>query len=293
MKFAPDQNPAHGAKNNAVNGLELMRLTPPEERLGLEKGASPEAIKAAYKKLSKQWHPDTNKGDPFAAKRMDYINEAYGFLSGKDERNRQEITAQGGTPARNRYSWDADGLTASPGTQTAYNAEAAEVLKMVMEKAVAFARQGPEAYGTFLKHLEDDGITGLDALLNDAGWNEPLIREVRLGAIAAAEKGGYFYASYMERWKVSAGTDVHKFDILLMDKIPDILLKKIYKTGADARAIEAALKEWMAFLPALDKKTLLNEPKLQHGVTAELESYDTPEEKEESLRAWRNLGMAI
>ncbi len=49
--------------------------------LGVEKDASPQKIKEAYRKLAFQYHPDRNKENPSAVERMKEINEAYAVLS--------------------------------------------------------------------------------------------------------------------------------------------------------------------------------------------------------------------
>jgi molecular chaperone DnaJ len=56
--------------------------------LGVEKGASKEEIKKAYKKLEKKYHPDLNKDNPEAEKKFKEINEAASILS--DEQKRQQ-----------------------------------------------------------------------------------------------------------------------------------------------------------------------------------------------------------
>lgn len=48
--------------------------------LGLSRSASAEDVKAAYRRLSKEWHPDKHKGDPKAEQRFKEINEAYEVL---------------------------------------------------------------------------------------------------------------------------------------------------------------------------------------------------------------------
>lgn len=48
--------------------------------LGLENDASETDIKAAYRKLAKQWHPDVNK-DPGAEETFRKINQAYDLLT--------------------------------------------------------------------------------------------------------------------------------------------------------------------------------------------------------------------
>ena len=53
--------------------------------LGLQKGASVEEIKKAYKKLAKQYHPDISK-DPDAEKKFKEIVEAYQVLSDSEKK---------------------------------------------------------------------------------------------------------------------------------------------------------------------------------------------------------------
>ena len=48
------------------------------EVLGLEKGASEDAIKKAYRKLAKKYHPDVNPGDT-QAERFKEVNEHMRF----------------------------------------------------------------------------------------------------------------------------------------------------------------------------------------------------------------------
>lgn len=56
------------------------------EVLGLEKGATAEDIKKAYRKLAKANHPDLHPGDKAAEERFKEINEAYEVLSDDDKR---------------------------------------------------------------------------------------------------------------------------------------------------------------------------------------------------------------
>lgn len=57
------------------------------ETLGLQKTASEDEIKKAYRKLSMKWHPDKNQGDPNATQQFQKISEAYETLS--DVKKRQ------------------------------------------------------------------------------------------------------------------------------------------------------------------------------------------------------------
>lgn len=55
--------------------------------LGLEPGANQQALKQAFRRLARRWHPDLNANDPIAEERFKRINEAYAVLS--DPRRRQ------------------------------------------------------------------------------------------------------------------------------------------------------------------------------------------------------------
>ncbi len=54
--------------------------------LDVEKEASPQKIKEAYRKLAFQYHPDRNKETPSVDERMKEINEAYAVLSDPKKR---------------------------------------------------------------------------------------------------------------------------------------------------------------------------------------------------------------
>jgi curved DNA-binding protein len=54
--------------------------------LGVDKKASTDEIKKAYRKLAMQYHPDRNAGDAQAEEKFKEINEAYQVLSDDDKR---------------------------------------------------------------------------------------------------------------------------------------------------------------------------------------------------------------
>ncbi|HOP11910.1 MAG TPA: molecular chaperone DnaJ [Oscillospiraceae bacterium] len=60
------------------------------EVLGVQKGASDEDIKKAYRQAAKKYHPDLNPGDKTAESKFKEINEAYEVLSDKDKRARYD-----------------------------------------------------------------------------------------------------------------------------------------------------------------------------------------------------------
>ncbi len=56
------------------------------EVLGIQKGASADEIKKAYRSLAKKYHPDMNPGNAEAEQKFKEINEAYGVLSDADKK---------------------------------------------------------------------------------------------------------------------------------------------------------------------------------------------------------------
>ena len=62
--------------------------------LGVDRGADNEAIKRAFRKLARQYHPDVNPGDAGAEAKFKEVSEAYEVLSDPDKRARYEQFGQ-------------------------------------------------------------------------------------------------------------------------------------------------------------------------------------------------------
>ena len=56
------------------------------EVLGVDRSASDDEIKKAYRKLAKKYHPDLNPGDKNAEAKFKEANEAYEVLSNPDKK---------------------------------------------------------------------------------------------------------------------------------------------------------------------------------------------------------------
>ena len=76
--------------------------------LGVERSASDDDIKKAFRRLARKHHPDINKA-PEAAARMQELNEAHEVLRDKEKRaayDRVGRGAQGGQPFQPPPGWD-------------------------------------------------------------------------------------------------------------------------------------------------------------------------------------------
>jgi molecular chaperone DnaJ len=77
------------------------------EVLGLEKSASADEIKKAYRKLARQYHPDKNPGDAAAEERFKEVQHAYDVLSDPEKRKAYDRFGS----ADGRRGFDPDGGT--------------------------------------------------------------------------------------------------------------------------------------------------------------------------------------
>ena len=65
-------------------------MADPYKVLGVEKKASQDEIKKAYRKLARQYHPDRNQGDKKAEERFKEVGQAYDVLGDPDKRKQHD-----------------------------------------------------------------------------------------------------------------------------------------------------------------------------------------------------------
>ena len=90
-------------------GLTLGTMTTSAEPdywslLGLEPGAAPDALKRAFRREARRWHPDLNGNDRHAEERFKLVNEAYAVLSNPDRRKEWQTRQRGGVAATDPFS---------------------------------------------------------------------------------------------------------------------------------------------------------------------------------------------
>ena len=87
------------------------------DTLGVKKGASADEIKKAYRKLARQYHPDTNQGDKAAEERFKQVQTAYDVLSDAEKRKAYDRfgSTNGRGAARSRRASTSTSATSTVG----------------------------------------------------------------------------------------------------------------------------------------------------------------------------------
>ena len=91
-----------GEEENLLQLGEVMSEKDYYKILGVDKKASDEEIKKAYRKLAMKYHPDRNKGDKNAEEKFKELSEAYAVLSDKEKKKQYDTFGSAGF--QQRYS---------------------------------------------------------------------------------------------------------------------------------------------------------------------------------------------
>ncbi len=78
--------------------------------LGIDRNATEDEIKKAYRKLAKKYHPDLNPGNKEYEKKMVEINEAYEMLTSPNKNQYSSYEGNSSSPQSNSYQFDDPGF---------------------------------------------------------------------------------------------------------------------------------------------------------------------------------------
>src|SRR5262249_57044388 len=81
------------------------------EVLGVNRSATDQDLKSAYRRLAVKHHPDKNPGDPHAEERFKEAAEAYAVLSDAEQRRRYDLFGHAGVSSSAAAGWGAPGFS--------------------------------------------------------------------------------------------------------------------------------------------------------------------------------------
>ena len=160
----------------------------PYKILGVSPDATDDEIKQAYRRLAKQYHPDRNPGDEYAAKKMQQINAAYEQI-----KNPAAYKSAGSDRGYGSYG----GYNQSTGADQYYSAAYQYIMFGRYREALNILQnvQTREARWYYLSALANDGlgnqVTALEHIRRAVSM-EPDNPEY-LQALSAMENGGHAY----------------------------------------------------------------------------------------------------
>jgi len=131
--------------------------------LGVDRGASLDDIKRAYRRLARRYHPDINPGDSLAAQRFRQIAAAYETLSSPDARRRYDTT--GDATERSdppTYGFEGFDFSVSVGGASAptFGDLFADVLRQRDARQESSAARGADLHATLSFSFEDALVGG-------------------------------------------------------------------------------------------------------------------------------------
>ena len=103
----------------------------PYKVLGLDRNATDEEVKQAYRRLAKKYHPDLNPGDQEAARKMQQVNEAYDQIKNPEKYARQSAPGSQGGQYNPYGAWGYSGTGSSQSgePQDAYQQSAYQYIR--------------------------------------------------------------------------------------------------------------------------------------------------------------------
>lgn len=212
--------------------------------LDVPETASPQEIKAAYRKLAFEYHPDRTGGNPESAERMKAVNEAYAVLS--DEGKRREYDA-----LRQRFGASAAG----------------EFRKTYSQEDIF---SGSDIQGIFEEMARSFGLRGFDEIFKEFYENGQ-------GGHRGSTPGGPGSAFLFSGKKGGLG----KFPRMLLEKLTGLKLPKDgtdYNDTISLSAQEAAQGGPYAYLHRSQLKKLVVKipPGIRHGQRIRLAGMGQP-----------------
>ena len=168
----------------------------PYKVLGVSPNASDEEIKRAYRKLAKQYHPDLNPGDAYAAKKMQEVNAAYEQIKNPDKATGSSQSGYGSSQSYGGSGYDPFGGAWQRTWQQSQQASG-DAYQRSAEQYIRYRRY-QEALNTLQSSSQRDARWYyLSALANDGLGNQVTALE-HIRKAVSMEPDNYTYLQTLE-----------------------------------------------------------------------------------------------
>ena len=139
-------------------------MADPYKVLGVDRNATDEEIKQAYRRLAKKYHPDLNPGDQEAARKMQEVNAAYDQIKNPEKYQQQQSSGYGEYGSYGGYGYG--------GYQGSYQNQTGDQYQQAAEQYIRFGRYR-EALNVLQNTAQRDARWYyLSALANDGVGNQ-------------------------------------------------------------------------------------------------------------------------
>ena len=169
----------------------------PYKILGVSPDATDAEIKQAYRKLAKQYHPDLNPGDAYAAKKMQEVNAAYEQIKNPDKGPSGYGSSQPGYGSAQGYGYDPFGGAWQRAWEQQARQQQGDPYQRSAEQYIRYRRY-QEALNTLQSSPQRDARWYyLSALANDGLGNQVTALE-HIRKAVSMEPDNYTYLQTLE-----------------------------------------------------------------------------------------------
>ena len=169
----------------------------PYKVLGVSPDATDAEIKQAYRKLAKQYHPDLNPGDAYAAKKMQEVNAAYEQIKNPDKGPSGYGSSQTGYGRSQGYGYDPFGGAWQQAWEQQARQQQGDPYQRSAEQYIRYRRY-QEALNTLQSSQQRDARWYyLSALANDGLGNQVTALE-HIRKAVSMEPDNYTYLQTLE-----------------------------------------------------------------------------------------------
>ena len=169
----------------------------PYKILGVSPNATDAEIKQTYRKLAKQYHPDLNPGDAYAAKKMQEVNAAYEKIKNPEKASSGYGSSQAGYGGSQGYGYDPFGGAWQRAWEQQARQQQGDPYQHAAEQYIRYRRY-QEALNTLQSSQQRDARWYyLSALANDGLGNQVTALE-HIRKAVSMEPDNYTYLQTLE-----------------------------------------------------------------------------------------------